>query len=151
LLVRCVIVGWCRRTVRVMTGLHRSLTPGLTISRRPTVRTRPIPREPNMPASQRLIEEIVAAGGSLRVPRRSWYSRTGQPDYERRVAAAERRGAVPTGKRLVVTYDRDELQIDLRDAPKGTPTQAFPVRVPERVGKYHPIVAEFRDPQDRQE
>jgi len=48
----------------------------------------PVAREPNRPASARLIDEIVAAGGSLRVPRRG-YQRAGQPDYIRRVAIAE--------------------------------------------------------------
>jgi hypothetical protein len=111
----------------------------------------PVPREPNIPASQRLIDDVVAAGGSLRVPRRSGYSRKGQPDYERRVASAERRGAVPIGKRLMITRGRDELRIDLCDLPDGTPTQLFPVPIPERVGRYHPIVTEFRDRHDRHE
>jgi hypothetical protein len=66
-------------------------------------------------------------------------------------AHAERRGAVPAGKRLVVTHERDELRIDLRDAPDGTPTQVLPVPVPERVGRYHPIVAEYRKQHDRHE
>jgi hypothetical protein len=112
----------------------------------------PQPREPNVPASQRLIDEIIAAGGSLRVARRWGYGRTAaQPDYERRVAAAERRGAVPTGKRLMITYERDVLQIDLCDVPEGTPTQVFPVPVPDRVGRYHSVVTEFRKQHDRHE
>ncbi|MCZ7538053.1 MAG: hypothetical protein M5T61_20400, partial [Acidimicrobiia bacterium] len=112
----------------------------------------PIAREPNKPASERLVDGVVAAGGSLRVPRRSGYGRSGQPDYERRVAVAEQRGVVPSGKRLVVTYERDALRIDLLDLPEGTPTQTFPVPVPTKVAHYHAIVAEgFRDERDRQE
>lgn len=111
----------------------------------------PIAREPNKPASERLVDDVVAAGGSLRVPRRSGYGRSGQPDYERRVAVAEQRGVVPSGKRLVVTYERDALRIDLLDLPEGTPTQTFPVPVPTKVARDHAVVAEFRDERDRQE
>lgn len=112
----------------------------------------PIPREPNRPVSQRLVDEVIAAGGTLRVPRRPWGAAgTGQPDYERRVALAEHRGVVPPGKRLVITRDRGELQIDLRDAPEGSPTAPMPVPVPERVARYHPVVTEFRGQKDRHE
>jgi len=111
----------------------------------------PIPREPNRPAAQQLVDDLIAAGGSLKVPRRYGRLGAGQPDYERRVELAEERGKVPAAKRLVVTRTRDELRIDLRDAPDGTPTQAFPVPVPDRVGRYHPVVVEFRNRADRRE
>lgn len=111
----------------------------------------PIPREPNMPVARRLIEEIVAAGGTLRVPRRRWGGLSGTPDYERRVAHAERQGAVPVGKRLVVTHSGDELRIELLDAPEGTPTSSSPVPVPDRVSRYHRIVSELRAQAGRHE
>lgn len=104
----------------------------------------PVPRVPNGSRSQGLIDEIIASGGSLRVPARSWNSAPGTPDYERRVANAEQRGAVPAGKRLVVARADGELRIDLRDAAEGTPTEALPVAVPERVARYHRVVSKFR-------
>ena len=108
----------------------------------------PIPREPNRPRTS-LIDEIVAAGGTLHVPVRGWNSLPGTPDYEQRVANAERRGAVPAGKRLVVTRSGDALSIDLRDAADGTPTAASPVPVLGRVGCYHRVVSEFRGLEER--
>jgi hypothetical protein len=66
--------------------------------------------------TQQLIDEVIAAGGSLRVPRRNWYER-GEIDYEKRARLAERYGRVPVEKRLAVTVvSREELQIDLVDA-----------------------------------
>lgn len=112
----------------------------------------PVPREPNGPVSQRLVDEVIAAGGILRVRQRPrGAAGTGQPDHERRVALAEHRGVVPPGNRLVKTRERSELQIDLRDAPEGSPTAPMPVPVPERVARYHPVVAEFRGQKDRHE
>ena len=56
-----------------------------------------------------------------------------------------------TQRQVVITRDSEELRIDLRDAPDGIPTEMFPVPVPNRVARYHPIVAEFRDQSDRHE
>src|SRR5699024_3657091 len=108
----------------------------------------PIPRDPNRSGARSLIEEIVAVGGTLRVPERRWDSPPGTPDFRRRVANAERRGVVPAGKRLVVTRSDGELRIDLRDAAEGTPLAAQPVPVPERVGRYHRVGTEFRGLED---
>jgi hypothetical protein len=57
----------------------------------------PIPREANVPVTQRLVDDVVAAGGTLRVPRRGWYERD-EIDYENRVRLAERFGRVPPGR-----------------------------------------------------
>ena len=64
------------------------------------------------------------------------------------MANAEQRGAVPAGKRLVVTRSNGELRIDLRNAAEGTPTAALPVAVPERVARYHRVVSKFRGLED---
>jgi hypothetical protein len=58
---------------------------------------------------------------------------------------------VPDGKRLVTTYEQGELRVDLCDLPDGTPPTPCPVPVPERVARYHPVVAEFRKASDRLE
>jgi hypothetical protein len=112
----------------------------------------PVPREPNRPASERLMDELIAAGGTLRVPRRDWQPHEkGRPDYERRATLAVERGLVPPGKQLFVGYQSGELLLELRDAPEGTPTVALPVPVPDRVGRYHPVVVDFRDHPERHE
>jgi hypothetical protein len=104
----------------------------------------PIPREPNRPVTQSVIDEIVAAGGTLHVTVRGWHSPPGTPDYEPRVANAERRGLSRQASASWSTRSGHDLRIDLRDAAEGTPTAASPVPVPGRVGRYHRVVTEFR-------
>lgn len=62
----------------------------------------PLPRQPNVGVTQQPVEDVVAAGGSLLVPRKHWNEK-GAVDYERRAQLAESHGKVPTGSRLVVT------------------------------------------------
>lgn len=59
----------------------------------------PVPRQPNVGVTQQLVEDVIAAGGSLRVPRKHWNEK-GTVDYERRAQLAESYGKVPTGSRL---------------------------------------------------
>lgn len=112
----------------------------------------PLPRQPNGSATQQLVDDVVAAGGSLRVPRKHWNDRGGV-DYERRARLAESYGKVPSGSRLVVkNASADELLIEL---VTDTTTAAIdeeeasvalaPVPVPMRLTKYHPVAREFRD------
>jgi len=115
----------------------------------------PTPRGPNQTSAYlMLIDDLVEAGGSLRVPGRG--QRFGRPpvgtvDYERHVATAVRRGAVPAGKRIVISDMGDELQLDLVDAPEGTPTEVLPVPIPGQVKRYHPVVAAYRNDKSRHE
>lgn len=77
----------------------------------------PLPRQANTSVTEQLINEVVAAGGSLRVPRKSYYDRTGV-DFARRAQLAVRYGKVPEGKSLAVkTVSSEELEIALIDAP----------------------------------
>jgi hypothetical protein len=62
----------------------------------------PIARQANVSVTEQLVRDVVAAGGALRVPRRSWYPRVGV-DYENRARLAVLHGRVPDGKRLSVT------------------------------------------------
>lgn len=101
-----------------------------------------------MSVTQQLVDEIMAAGGSLTVQQLP-YGEKGV-DYEKRVAAAQRHGKVPSGKRLNVTrLQFPELRIDLVDGPEGTDVELRPVPVPVRVSRYHPAVRLFRDHADR--
>lgn len=96
----------------------------------------PVPRQANTSVTAQLVADVIAAGGSLRVPRRRYYDRDGV-DYEQRARLAESYGKVPDGKRLVVTsIPPEELQIDLVDAPEGTHEEPEPVPVPRRVSRY---------------
>ena len=51
---------------------------------------------------------------------------------------------MPPGKALIVSNAGDRLQIDLVDAFGGHASELRPVQVPQRVGKYHPLVRQFR-------
>jgi hypothetical protein len=115
----------------------------------------PTPRGPNQTSAYRmLIENLVEAGGTLRVPgpgRRLGGPPVGTVDYERHVATAERRGAVPPGKRIVISNKGDERQLDLVDAPEGAPTEVLPVPVPGQVKRYHRVVVAYRNDKSRHE
>src|SRR6266508_1196947 len=69
--------------------------------------------ETQVSVTQQLVDDLVAAGGSLRVPRKRWNDKGGV-DYERRARLAESYGKVPPGSRLVVkTASAEELVIEL--------------------------------------
>ena len=111
----------------------------------------PLPRQPNVGVTQQLVEDVVAAGGSLRVPRKHW-NHEGAVDYERRARLAESHGKVPAGSRLVVTtVSAEELSIELvtdRVLDAGDDellSMLAPVQVPTRLSKPHPVAREFRD------
>lgn len=111
----------------------------------------PVPRQGNVPVTQRLVDEVIAAGGSMRVPRR-WYGDPAYIDYENRAALAERYGKVPDGKRLEVVGIEDELEVRLVDTPgKSGRAELVEVRVPEKVSRYHPVAKSFREDRDRHE
>jgi hypothetical protein len=111
----------------------------------------PVPRQANVSVTQQLVDDVIAAGGSLRVPRPGW-PRRGEVDWENRAHLAAVYGKVPAGKRLAVTVALpDELQIELVDAAHGAPDAAAPVPVPAKVGRHHPVVRQFRERAERHE
>jgi hypothetical protein len=111
----------------------------------------PVARQANVSVTQRLVDDVIAAGGSLRVRRKRWYDREGV-DYESRARLAERFRKVPPGKRLAVSLDGDELEIRLVDAPeRAAAAELVPVPVPERVARYHSAAREFRESSERHE
>jgi hypothetical protein len=98
-------------------------------------------------APQVPVDDIVAVGGVLRVPRRSYYDRDGI-DYEQRARLAERHGKVPAGKSLEIERHREEIELRLEDMPTGLAeaTAALtPVAVPDDVARYHPAARRLRD------
>ena len=112
----------------------------------------PVPRQANISVTQQLVDDVIAAGGSLRVPRRHWYAADGV-DYERRALLAERHRKVPPGKRFQITRLDRELEIALVDSPFGamTPKELTPVPVPEKIGRHHAAARQFRDQKDGHE
>ncbi|HXJ49308.1 MAG TPA: hypothetical protein VNF91_09095 [Candidatus Acidoferrum sp.] len=104
----------------------------------------PIPRQANTSLTQRLVDDVVAAGGVLRVPRRGWGSRS-DVDYEQRARIAQLHGKTPPGMRLTTRYVESELEIRLEDAIPGTEVALRPVPVPKRVTSLHPVAQQFRD------
>jgi len=112
----------------------------------------PVPRQANVSVIQRLVDDVIGAGGSMRVPRYHWYAADGV-DYERRAHLAERHRKVPPGKRFQITRLDRELEITLVDSPFGAmvPKGLTPVPVPEKVGRHHAAARQFRDRKDRHE
>src|SRR5581483_2969071 len=54
----------------------------------------PQPRQANVSVTQQLVDDVIAAGGSLRVPRKRWNDNDAV-DYEHRALLAESYGKVP--------------------------------------------------------
>jgi hypothetical protein len=115
--------------------------------------TPPVARQANVSVTQKLVDDVIAAGGVLLVPRKNW-QRPESIDYEKRARLAEQYGKVPPGTRLTVSViSRDELQIELVDAPGhlGGRAELIPIVVPEKVGRYHAAARQFRDRTERHE
>lgn len=107
----------------------------------------PIARQENTSVTQQLIDDVIAAGGAMRVPQRSWYDKRGTVNYRNRALLAERYGKVPAGKRLdVVSISDAELELRLLDDP-GNPgrPELVEIAIPEKVARYHPAARRFRD------
>ncbi len=111
----------------------------------------PLPRQANGSVTQQLVDDLLAGGGSLRLPRRRWSDRNGV-DFEQRPRMAQLHGKVPDGKWLNVSIvSGDELQVDLVEAPAGDAEPRRPVPVPEKVTRYHAIVRQLKDGGERHE
>ena len=110
----------------------------------------PIPRQANTSVTQQLVDEVIDAGGSLRVPRRRYGGKG--IDYENRALLAERHRKVPPGKRLAVdSVSKEELEIVLVDAPGLGEAELVEIAVPARVARYHPAAKRFREATEHHE
>jgi hypothetical protein len=111
----------------------------------------PLPRQPSNSVTQQLVDDVIAAQGSLRVPRKQ-YCQQGAVDYQRRAELAGRYGKVPAGKHLAVrVVSSDELLIELADADAHSVRPLEPVPVPDKVTRYHPTVKQFKQRAERHE
>lgn len=113
----------------------------------------PVPRQANVSVTQQLVDDVIAAGGSLRVPRRRWWHQKDIIDYPQRARLAQIYGKVPEGQRLVVeTLSDDELMLSMvEDDAAAERPQLIEVSVPGRVNRLHSAAADFRDDKERHE
>ena len=105
----------------------------------------PIPRQANASVTQQLVDDVIAAGGCLRVQQKRWGTSSDGIDYEQRARIAQQHGKMPPGTRLTTRYVDGELEIRLEDAIPGTDVPLGSVPVPQRVTRLHPVAARFRD------
>jgi hypothetical protein len=112
----------------------------------------PVPRQANVSVTQQLVDDVIAAGGTLRVPRWSWRNRD-VVDYRHRARQAEHYRKVPAGKRLeVLDADEEELEIRLLEDPENPGAAALvEIALPDKVARYHPAARRFRDDTDHHE
>ena len=106
----------------------------------------PVARQANKSVTQQLVDDVIAAGGALKVPRRRWYGEGGV-DYRNRALLAERYGKVPAGKRLdLVAVSDEELELRLDDdASNRGRAELIEIAMPEKVARYHPAARRYRD------
>jgi hypothetical protein len=108
----------------------------------------PNPRQGNVSVAAQLVDEVMAAGGSLLVPRGSHVNAETNA-YERRARLANHHRKVPPGTQLEIRRTREHIEIVLVDTPVPPLPAAPPsIRVPERVTKLHPAARAFRDDRD---
>ena len=98
-------------------------------------------RHEDLSKTERLVEQVVAAGGTLMLPDET---RRGGVNWRQRAYAAQRHGKVPDGKRLTASWNSEGFVICLRDGVTGNELGADPVPVPQRVTRYHRVAKEFR-------
>jgi hypothetical protein len=96
-------------------------------------------------AAERLVDQVLAAGGLLKLPDEAAYDSCRFHDLTR---IANRHGKTPPGKRLVYQLaddgdwrsSRHHLFV-LEDGLAGTDSPLQPVPVPETIGRYHKAVS----------
>jgi hypothetical protein len=97
------------------------------------------PREPRpktLPVTERLIADLIASGGELRIDRDK-----DKANYEARVGAAIRHGKVPDGKLLTIERNTwKEWIIRLQDPPAWMTTVLDPIPVPAQLRNPHTVV-----------
>lgn len=112
--------------------------------------TPPVPRQANRSVTVQMIDDVIAAGGVMQIPRDPG---RGGVDWQQRVRQAIRHNKVPSGKRLLYESDwrAGTAEIRLIDAPEGTTPVLLPVPVPEHVARYHAVVRQVRNDKSRLE
>lgn len=99
--------------------------------------------------AENLVRRILAAGGTLKID-----TREDTTDYEPLMRAAKRARSLPFGKQLrwrTIGQWYGPMREIYFDEDFTVHVQERPVPVPDRVSKYHPAVAQYRNDPDRHE
>jgi hypothetical protein len=110
-------------------------------------------RPKKLSSTEKLVADVIAAGGTLRVEPNSIPGRDAAWELAKLARQANRAGKTPPGKRLVrkIVHEGDHWNsprhnlIVLEDGPAGTDAPLMPVTVPEKVSRYHPAVSALRN------
>ncbi len=119
--------GLLRTSGRGPTWTPEVTDSGLEYLARVDGRDRLTPRQANVSVTQQLVDDVTAAGGTLRVPRKAWYDREGV-DYENRVRLAERHRKVPEGKHgcmAIRCVDEPDLELVVERGDDEAPRARF--------------------------
>jgi hypothetical protein len=112
----------------------------------------PVARQANASVTQQLVDDVIAAGGAMRVPQRRWHEK-GEVDYRNRALLAERYGRVPAERRLEVVRVSDaDVEVRLvEDSGNPGRRDLVEIEVPEKVTRYNAAARRFRDDKPRHE
>lgn len=138
------IIAWAleRRGLITITGARRTWAAKITDAGKQWQAAPPAPVLPDHSAADRLVSQVLAAGGRLILPQ----DRDVEAAHERLVRMSMKSPSRPRGKKLqIVSTER------WGDGPKAVVladhlddlVQPRPVPVPERIGRYHPAVKAF--------
>ncbi len=112
-------------------------------------RVSPVPRRPKSNAarvnlSRQLVNDIVAAGGTLRIAQ-DIYDQKARQSLQSRIRFAYGKGYVPAGKEIAERrIDRDFVEVSIVDLPAWR-TEVLPtIAVPGRLVNLHPAVEVVR-------
>ncbi|WP_432003281.1 hypothetical protein [Streptomyces sioyaensis] len=109
---------------------------------RPESRRRAASKQSQKTLGEQLIDDVLAAGGSLVV--KPHYG-AGAPNWTARIRSAQRCGRLPEGKELVHRWRAGGYEITIQDTPAWKLAVLDPIPVPERLHRPHTIVAALRD------
>lgn len=104
----------------------------------------PVPRGGHVSVAERLVMDVIEAGGVLRRPYRRWEE--GFVDWERRGRLAEQHRKLPPNTRFAYRMVEGELEIRLVEAlPMPPRPDLADIDVPEAISRYHYVARAFRD------
>jgi len=119
---------------------HGPVTP--EAGARPAPRPRAAAKQPRKTLGEQLIDDVLAAGGSL-VVKQEYGS--GAPNWTARIRSAQFCGKLSEGKELVHRRRAGGYEITIQDVPAWKLAVLDPIPVPDRLHRPHDIVATLRD------
>ncbi|MFJ9710899.1 hypothetical protein [Streptomyces sp. NPDC101234] len=133
-------------SVTAQSAPPQTLTPGKPTApeavARPSPRRRTTAKQPRKTLGEQLIDDVLAAGGSLVIKQE--YG-AGAPNWTARIRSAQQCGKLPEGKEMVYRWRAGGYEITIQDMPAWKLAVLNPIAVPERLHRPHAIVATLRD------